>query len=174
MEQKAVELAEAHAARVEKRLHGGLEMVAQEKRQVRTQHHAESVMPDVPAHDVLGVAPEMIARGDDPPAPARCLSHALGVAQNDASGTVAEQRRRHAHSHARIVDPKAEAAKIDGEEQHMRRRHGLSVATRSREPGNAAATTEPEDRQTLDRRRQLEPVHQLRIKAWYGKPTAPR
>src|SRR5215475_15218885 len=51
MEQKAVELTEAHAARVEKRLHGGLEMVAQEKRQVRTQHHAESVMPDVPAHD---------------------------------------------------------------------------------------------------------------------------
>ncbi|HKA64918.1 MAG TPA: hypothetical protein VKD00_04220, partial [Methyloceanibacter sp.] len=52
----------------------------------------------------------------------------------------------------------------------MRRRHGLSVATRSREPGNAAATTEPEDRQTLDRRRQIEPVHQLRIKARYGKP----
>src|SRR5262245_11440462 len=88
---------------------------------------------------------------------------------NSSTGTVAKQHRRHAHSQARIVDPKAEAAKIDGEEQHMRRRHGLSVATRSREPGNAAATTEPEDRQTLDRRRQIEPVHQLRIKARYGK-----
>src|SRR6476646_1433276 len=126
-------------------------------------------MPDVPAHDVLGVAPEMIARGDDPPASAGCLPRALSVAQDHAGGTVAEQRCRHEHGHARIVDPKAEAAKIDGEEQHMRARHRLRVARRSREPGNAAAATEPKHRQPLDRCRQIEPVHQLGVEARYGE-----
>src|SRR6476659_4327478 len=126
-------------------------------------------MPDVPAHDVLGVAPDMIKSGDDPPAPARSLSPALGVAQDYAGGTVAEQRRRHEHGHARIIDAKAEAAKIDGEEQHMRARHRLRVARRSREPGNAAAATEPEQRQPLDRCRQIQPVHQLCVEARYGE-----
>ena len=79
VEQEAVELAEAHPARIEKILHGQLEMLPQQLRQLRAQHHAEAVMPDVPAHDLLGVAPEMIPRGKDSPPPTRYRPRALGV-----------------------------------------------------------------------------------------------
>ena len=48
--------------------------------------------------------------------------------------------------------------------------HGLRQARGPREPRDAPATAKPEDRQTLDRRRQVEPVHQLRIEARDRKP----
>jgi hypothetical protein len=48
VEQEAVELAEAHPARIQKILHGRLEMLPQQLRQLRAQHHAEAAMPDVP------------------------------------------------------------------------------------------------------------------------------
>jgi len=104
MEQEAVELAKAHAACLEKILHGRSEMRAQKLRQLRAQHHPEAVMPDV-----------LVSRSKDPPAPACRSSCALRVAENDARSAIAEQRRRHEHRHARIVDAEAEAAKIDGE-----------------------------------------------------------
>ena len=51
------------------------------------------------------------------------------------------------------------------------RRHGLRIASSAGEPPNAAPTTEPENRQTFHRMRQVEPVHQLRIETWNGKPS---
>ena len=84
VEQEAVELDEAHPARIEKILHGRLEMLPQQLRQLRAQHHAEAVMPDVPTHHVLGVP-----RGKDSPPPTRYGPRALGVAQHDARGAIA-------------------------------------------------------------------------------------
>ena len=63
-------------------------MRREQRRQLRAKHHAEAVIFDVPAHDVLGPAPEMIAGSDDssvPNAPA-----ALRVAQHDAGRAVGE------------------------------------------------------------------------------------
>src|SRR4029079_13725971 len=67
-------------------------------------------MPDVPAHDVLGVAPEMIVRGDDPPAPAGCLPRALSVATAHARGTVAEPPRRNGNCDASAAAPTPNSA----------------------------------------------------------------
>jgi hypothetical protein len=95
--------------------------------------------------------------------PARARSsRALRVAENDARSGIAEQRRRHEHRHARIVDAKAEAAKIDGEKQDVCSRHRMRAAGSSRKPRNPAAAAKPEDRQ-LDRSRQIEPV---RLPMW--------
>ena len=77
---------------------------------------------------------------------------ALGVAQHDARGAIAEQRCRHEHGHARIVDTKAETAKIDGEKQNVSSGHRLRIAGGACKSGNATAAAEPEDWQPLDRR----------------------
>ena len=49
------------------------------------------------------------------------------------------------------------------------RRHGLRVTRRARKPRDPAAASQPEDRNPLDRLRELEPVHQLGVEAWDGK-----
>ena len=45
----------------------------------------------------------------------------------------------------------------------------MRVAGSSRKPRNPAAAAKPEDRQPIDRSRQIEPVHQFRIETRYGK-----
>ena len=55
MQQEARELAEAHAARIEKALHRAGQVIADEAGEIGAQHHAEAVLLDVPAHDALGI-----------------------------------------------------------------------------------------------------------------------
>ena len=69
-------------------------------------------MPDVPTHDVLGVP-----RGKDSPPPTRYGPRALGVAQHDARGAIAEQRCRHDRSQIEPV-------------------HQLGIEARYRDAGN--------------------------------------
>ena len=49
-------------------------------------------------------------------------------------------------------------------------RHGLRVASGAGEPPNAAPAAKSKDRQTFHRARKSQPVHQLRIETWNGKP----
>ncbi len=84
---------------------------------------------------------------------------------------VAKQGSGHKHCYTRIGDAQAERAEVDGEKQDMRAdRHGLRVASGAGEPPNAAPAAKSKDRQTFHRARKSQPVHQLRIETWDGKP----
>ena len=50
------------------------------------------------------------------------------------------------------------------------RGHGLRVASGAGEPPNAAPAAKSKDRQTFHRARKSQPVHQLRVETWDGKP----
>src|ERR1700675_154721 len=63
MEQEPVEIRKAEAVTVEKILQRRRQRLAHERWQLRTEHDAEAVVLDVPAHDVLGAAPTPFADG---------------------------------------------------------------------------------------------------------------
>jgi hypothetical protein len=50
------------------------------------------------------------------------------------------------------------------------RGHGLRVASGAGEPPNAAPAAKSKDRQTFHRVGKSQPVHQLRVETWDGKP----
>ena len=92
------------------------------------------------------------------------------VAQQHAGRAVAEQSGGHEHRRAWIVDAQAQAAQIDGEEQHMRALGRLREPRRPRQAGDAAAAAETEDRQPFHRRLELEAIEQFCVEARYGEP----
>lgn len=51
----------------------------------------------------------------------------------------------------------------------MRTLGRMRQARRARKTGDAAAAAKPENWQPFDRRRELEPVEQLGVKAWNGE-----
>ena len=75
MQQEAVEVRERQTLAREEGEQRLAEPLAHQRRQLRAQHDAEAVVLDVPAHDVLGVGPEVLADGADAgaaaPAPRR-------------------------------------------------------------------------------------------------------
>ena len=103
-----------------------------------------------------------------PPCAATC---SVSVAQHHSRRPIAKQGSSHKHCHTRIGDAQAERAEVDGEKQDMRAgRHGLRVASGAGEPPNAAPAAKSKDRQTFHRARKSQPVHQLRVETWDGKP----
>ena len=152
MQENALEVAELETIAGEELVERGAQLAPHQGGQLRAQHDAEAVVLDVPAHDVLGVGPAMLAdRHDAAPRPAGAVV-AARVAQHDRGGAVAEQRDGDEIGDAHVVAARAQAAQIDGEEEHVAAGHGLGDADRAREPADAAAAAEPEDRQALDLR----------------------
>ena len=143
----------------------GAQLAPHQGGQLRAQHDAEAVVLDVPTHDVLGVGPTMLAdRHDLAPRPAEPVA-AARVAQHDRGRAVAEQRDGDEIGDAHVVAARAQAAQIDGEEEHVAARHGLGDADRTRQPANAAAAAETEDRQALDLAREGQTVDEARLEA---------
>src|SRR5271169_1415840 len=93
MEQKSVEVREPKTVAVEKILQGRLKRFTHQCRQFWTEHNAETVVLDVPAHDVFGAAPAPFADGEDPRAGAKTcnLPAAPRIVQQHAGRAVAEQ-----------------------------------------------------------------------------------
>ena len=172
MQQVAVDVFALHAVPLEERVEGAAEALLHQGRKLRREDDAEAVVLDVPAHDVFGAMPEVVAHGDHAcaatvPANAATVS---GVAEHDRRGAVAEERGRHEHRDRLVVDAQAQAAEIDGEEEDTAARHGLGDARAARQPGDTAAAADAEDRQAFDVRREGQAVHQPRVEAWHGQP----
>ena len=110
--------------------------------------------------------PAPFADGENARAAARAVCR---VAQQHAGRAVAEQRGGHEHRRARIVDAQAQAAQVDGEEQHMRALGRVRQPRRPRQAGDAAAAAETEDRQPFHRRLKLEAIEQFCVEARYRK-----
>ena len=91
MKQEAIEVRERQVLALQEGAERGLEPRAQQHREVRTEDHAKSIVLDVPTHDVLGLAPEVLARGLDRGARRMAIgSRTVRVTQHHARGSVAE------------------------------------------------------------------------------------
>ncbi|HWS10104.1 MAG TPA: hypothetical protein VN362_19880 [Xanthobacteraceae bacterium] len=167
MEQEAVEIRKAKAVAIEEIVQRRRQRLAHQRRQFGAEHDTKTVVLDIPAHDVLGLRPAAFADGENARAAACAVRR---VTQQHAGGAVAEQSGGHEHRRARIVDAQAQAAQVDGEEQHMRALGRLRQPRRPRQAGDAAAAAETEDRQPFHRRLELETVEQLGVEARYREP----
>ena len=94
----------------------------------------------------------------------------LRIVQQQTSRAVAEQRARNKHRRAFIVGAHAQAAKVDGEKQHVRAVAGMGEPRGARQTGDAGAAAEPENRQPLDCRFELQPVAEFGVEARDRKP----
>ena len=94
----------------------------------------------------------------------------LGVAHEYARRAIAEQRARYEHRRARIVDPQAQTAEIDGKEQHMRPVLCVRHARCAGKTSNPGAAAKAEHRQTLDVGCKFQSIKEHGVEAWNGKP----
>ena len=93
----------------------------------------------------------MLAAGDDAAEPAPAASAAVGCRRSTTPAAPSPNSAAETNiSTLGSFDPQAERAQIDGEEEHVAARRGLREAGGARQPGDAAAATEAEDRQPLD------------------------
>src|SRR6202051_305816 len=141
MKQKAVEIRKTKTVAVEKILQCRRQFLAHQRRQFGTQYDAETVVFDVPSHDVLGLAPAPFTACEDARPAAAAVSR---IAQQYPRRAVAEQSAGDKHRRAAIVDAQAQAAKIDGQEQHMRAVFGVRHAARPGETGHARPAAQAE------------------------------
>ena len=116
---------------------------------------------------MLGITPAPLAAGENARPRARAVS---GVVQQKTRGAIAKQRGRDEHCRARIIDPQTQAAEFHREEQHKRPVLGVSEARGAGKPRHSSAATEPEHRQSLNRRRQLKTVEKHGVQAWHSEP----
>src|SRR5580698_1588415 len=117
MDEEAVEVRKLKFIAYKKILQRRCELAVYQRRQFGTEHDAEAVVFDVPAHDVLRAAPAPFAGGENARPAVRSV---FSVVQEHPGGAIAEQSGGDEHRRPRIVDPQAQAAKIDRENQHMR------------------------------------------------------
>src|SRR5262245_47676608 len=123
----------------------------QQHGQIRTEDDAKSVAFDIPAHDVFGLAPEVLAGGCDRSAWRMTVpSRSIVIPQHHACGSVAEQGGGDEHGHAVVLDPKTERAEIDAEKQDVRSGSRVRKLCGTGKSSNAAAATEAENRKALD------------------------
>jgi len=101
----------------------------------------------IPSHDVPSFAPAPFSARKNARTAARALP---GVAHEHARRAIAAQCARYEHRRPRIVDPQAQTAEIDGEEQHMRPARCVRHARCAGKTGNAGAAAKAEHRQALD------------------------
>src|SRR4051794_11600941 len=94
MEQEAFEVLQLQVVVGEEAIDRRSQFPAHEAWKLWAQHHAEAVLFDVPAHDVLGLAPTVLPDGADPwQGTARRCALLLPAAQHDAGCAIAEQGR---------------------------------------------------------------------------------
>ncbi len=172
MQQEAVEVLKRQPLALEEGKQRFAQALAHQGGELRAQDDAEAVVLDVPAHDVLGLRPEVLALAADArTSPAAGFGPITGAAlQNDAGGAVAEQRRGHEHGQARIVDAQAQRAQVDGEKQHVGPWARLGHAGGTRKAGDAAAAAEPENRQPLHVGAEAQAVHETRFETGDRQP----
>src|ERR1700722_15465319 len=101
MEQEAVEVRKTEAIPVEKIVQSWRQRLAHQRWQFRAEHNSESVILDVPSHDVFGLSPAPFADGKNAWSSAVTV---FRVAQQDPGCAVTEQGCGHEHCRARIVD----------------------------------------------------------------------
>ena len=155
---------------IEERFERWRQLPAQQGREVRTQHHTETVLLDVPAHDVFSLTPAVLPDCADARQPVRRRrATPLSLAEYRARRPISEQRSRNEVDHARIVGPRAERAQVDGQEQHIGPRPTVGETGGARQSCNASAAAEAEDRQPLDRIGEVEAVEQHGVEAGDGE-----
>src|SRR5215468_2384987 len=161
MKQEAIEVRERQVLALQESAERRLEPSAQQHCEVGTEDHAKSIVLDVPAHDVLGLAPEVLARSLDRGARRMAIaSRTARVSQHHSCGPVAEQRGGDEHRHAVVLSPETERAEVDAEEEHICTRSCASKLGGAGKTRYAAATTEAENREAFDIAAEVEPVHQ--------------
>ncbi len=170
VEEEAVEVLERETVRVEKTRQRLAHALPHQGRKLGAQDDAKPVVLDVPAHDVLGLAPKVVAGRAHPHAPRRAVAaDALPVAQDHRRRPVPEQCCRHEHGERRVVDTQAQRAEIERQEQHMRAGLGFRHARRAREPADPAAAPQTEDGNPLDSRPEGQLVHEPGVEARHGE-----
>src|SRR5580698_8798926 len=140
MKQKAVEVRQPKAIAIKKVVQRGRQSLAHQRRQFGAEHDTESIVLDIPAHDVFSIRPAPFADGENAGTTMRAIR---GIAQHNPSRAITEQGRGNKHHRARIVDAQAKAAKIDREEEHMRAFGGMRETCCAGKAGNTAAAAKP-------------------------------
>ncbi len=127
------------------------EFLAHERGQLGTEHDAETVLLDIPAHDVLGVGPAVLTNRHDAAA-IGLLAAAIAarIAQHHSGGAVTEQGDGNEVGDAHVVAARAQTAQIHRQEENVTAGEGLSDARCARETADPSAAAKPKNGQALD------------------------
>src|SRR5215471_8061076 len=159
MKQEAIEVRERQVLALQEGAERGREPRAQQHREVRTEDHAKSIVLDVPTHDVLGLAPEVLTRGLNRGARRMAIgSRTVRVSQHHARGSVAEYRGGDEHRHAVVLSSETDRAEVDAKEEHICARSCPSQLGCTRKTPDPAAATEAKNWEPLDIVAEVEPV----------------
>lgn len=140
--------------------HGGREVLLHEGRNGAGENHAEAFRVDVPAHEVEGAGPAMLARAVDRGETARPGLHHAG------RGAVAEERGRDDVRLGEFVEPEGERAQLDNDEKHGRARPRFREPGRDRKARHAAGAAEPEHGHAAHILAKSHPGRGARFEAW--------
>src|SRR5262249_17922725 len=138
---------------------GGTQSVADDAGKFRPQYHAEAVVLDVQAQNVLGSRPAVIADRADAwqTRVARRRKSPAWAIQHNACRTVGKQGSGYEVTEARIIGARTQRCQLNGEKQNVGAGIGLGQLRSSGKPSSPTPTPKAEDGHPPDRPTELDP-----------------